>query len=452
MTIFQVGVPGTASAARVLAALRAEFTAESSSITVHELGGEFEVLLRKIDSLTKELLKKDDDHANMIKSMEEAHKQMKELMTETSHLRHKYEKQKTALIAALWQHCAPFHPELSQIPVIPEEKVVETMDGVDRYMFKKVLGEGQFASVRVCHLADGLSSPSALAIKIINKDRIASFSSMRRVSNEIEALKVLKSKHTLAIHDVIQTSAHLYLVMDRGGVDLFCFFDAFPNGTSEKIGKDISLRILSAVAHCHKHKFCHLDLKPENILVEFDSNSSKIINLKLCDFGMCSKFEEETLKYDFCGSPGFFAPEMLIRRKYYGDKADVWSVGCIMLELFVGHQIFSDKWMQAYHHDGLKDSSKFEKVITAAVKQLPSILPLSIEMVHMIMTVFQMDPVIRPSVLILLEHACFDDVSSLRSELKSLDLSDGSCMQPTLDSREKLKTKELVENWYGSIL
>lgn len=447
MTVFKVIIPGTASAARMLAVLRAEFTEESHSITVQELEGEFEVLLRKIDAQTKELSNKDEDHAKLIKSIEEAHKQKKELLTETSHLRHKYEKQKTALIAALWQHCAPFHPELAHIPVIPEERVVETIDGVDRYTFKRILGEGQFASVRVCHLADGKSSPSALAIKIINKDRIASFSSMRRVSNEIEALKVLKSKHTLAIHDVIQTPAYLYLVMDRGGLDLFCFFDAFPDGTSEQIGKDISLRILSAVAHCHKHKFCHLDLKPENVLVEFDSDSSKIINLKLCDFGMCSKFEDGIPKYDFCGSPGFFAPEMLIQRKYYGDKADVWSVGCIMLELFLGHQIFSDRWMQSYHHDGLKDSSKFEKAITTAISQLPYILPLSKEMVQLIMIMFQMDPVSRPSVLTLLNHACFDDIYILRNELQSLDLSDDSFKRTSLDSLEKMTTKALVENW-----
>lgn len=35
---------------------------------------------------------------------------------------------------------------------------------------------------------------------------------------------------------------------------------------------------------------------------------------------------------------GFFAPEMIICGSYEGDKADVWSIGCILLELLFGHR------------------------------------------------------------------------------------------------------------------
>ena len=44
---------------------------------------------------------------------------------------------------------------------------------------------------------------------------------------------------------------------------------------------------------------------------------------------------------------GFFAPEMIMHGSYYGDKADVWSIGCILLELVAGHEKFCDIWMTA---------------------------------------------------------------------------------------------------------
>ena len=37
---------------------------------------------------------------------------------------------------------------------------------------------------------------------------------------------------------------------------------------------------------------------------------------------------------DFCGSPGFFAPEIVCNSTYDGKCADVWSIGCVLLEVY----------------------------------------------------------------------------------------------------------------------
>lgn len=47
-----------------------------------------------------------------------------------------------------------------------------------------------------------------------------------------------------------------------------------------------------------------IDLKPENILVTFDAKHGKCVDLKLCDFGLSTKFKRNVLLQDFCGSPG----------------------------------------------------------------------------------------------------------------------------------------------------
>jgi serine/threonine protein kinase len=59
--------------------------------------------------------------------------------------------------------------------------------------------------------------------------------------------------------------------------------------------------------------------------------------VKVVDFGLCTKATSpDGLLDDFCGSPGFFAPEILLRDRYDGRKADVWSLGCILLEVRPG--------------------------------------------------------------------------------------------------------------------
>lgn len=48
----------------------------------------------------------------------------------------------------------------------------------------------------------------------------------------------------------------------------------------------------------------HTDLKPENILLTFDKERGKCVDLKLCDFGLSTKFNSTSILTDFCGSPG----------------------------------------------------------------------------------------------------------------------------------------------------
>jgi serine/threonine protein kinase len=151
--------------------------------------------------------------------------------------------------------------------------------------------------------------------------------------------------------------------------------------------------------------FFFLDLKPENILLSFDAVTERCIDLKLCDFGLSTKFKVKTLLSDFCGSPGFFAPEMIINGSYFGDKADVWSIGCILLELVLGHEKFCDVWMTAYDYEVLQDKEVFTGTITETVQHLPAHLNFSNDLNSFILQFLQMKPSQRPTVRQLAPHA-----------------------------------------------
>lgn len=98
----------------------------------------------------------------------------------------------------------------------------------------------------------------------------------------------------------------------------------------------------------------------------FDAATGKCLDLKLCDFGLSTVFALDEILTDFCGSPGFFAPEMLLDGKYNGDKADIWSIGCILLEMMLGHQLFTDTWMSVYDNDILQNKEVFKAGIASA--------------------------------------------------------------------------------------
>lgn len=94
-----------------------------------------------------------------------------------------------------------------------------------------------------------------------------------------------------------------------------------------------------------EHKLVHRDLKPENIFLTVNRNT---IHIKIGDFGLSQIVENDEEIGDFCGSPGFFAPECLLRSKYCPYKADVFSLSCIGAELLLPQSYFHNKWMSSY--------------------------------------------------------------------------------------------------------
>ena len=167
--------------------------------------------------------------------------------------------------------------------------------------------------------------------------------------------------------------AHTPPAVEKGGEDLFEFFDKHIEGVDISTARQIVLGIVLPTAYLHGICICHRDLKPENILLK--SAPDQKINsshIQICDFGLCHSSEKNAQNLtDFCGSPGFFAPEMIISKDgYNGQLVDVWSIGCILLELLLGHDNFCKSWMTAYDFDIIRRPSTFEDSINDAVNEL----------------------------------------------------------------------------------
>ena len=86
-------------------------------------------------------------------------------------------------------------------------------------------------------------------------------------------------------------------------------------------------------------------------LITGDGTEMNPYQAVIIDFGisiMANELDAQGHATGIVGSPAFYAPDMLNRRPYAPDKADLWSFGCVLLELVVGHIIFKDgTWRRA---------------------------------------------------------------------------------------------------------
>ena len=97
--------------------------------------------------------------------------------------------------------------------------------------------------------------------------------------------------------------------------------------------KKISLQVLQALKLLDRCKIIHCDLKPENILIKSDLDSIKVIDLG----SACST---EGRMYTYIQSRFYRAPEVILGINY-SNAVDMWSFGCILVELLTGRPIFA---------------------------------------------------------------------------------------------------------------
>ena len=129
--------------------------------------------------------------------------------------------------------------------------------------------------------------------------------------------------------DIIEEPDAFSIVMpyyQSGGLQDYC-----PDDETYAYGS-IFLQILVALSWLHSCGVVHRDIKPENFLIE-DETPLKIV---VADFGL-SNMSMDQVFTTFCGTLLYCAPEVFPGNcDGYGPKADIWSLGVMMLNLIFG--------------------------------------------------------------------------------------------------------------------
>jgi serine/threonine protein kinase len=127
----------------------------------------------------------------------------------------------------------------------------------------ELLGEGTFASVVTCcsrrakDVTAADDAPQEFAVKIISKNVVKSFNAIKRLSEEIETIKALKSPLVINYIDCVQTEDNLFIFMEKGGRDLFDFCSEHLETVDEGTTRKIISGILQGVNYCHSRGICH---------------------------------------------------------------------------------------------------------------------------------------------------------------------------------------------------
>lgn len=218
---------------------------------------------------------------------------------------------------------------------------------VGKYDLYGTLGEGAFGKVKY---AVNTETNEAVAIKILDKDKIQTRNMGAQIKKEISIMKMINHHHVVGVRDVFATSAKIFIVLEFvGGGELF---DKIANEGKlpEEKARFYFKQLVEGLEHCHNNGICHRDLKPENLLLDTEGN------LKISDFGFSTLNIGDAdgdggaraeLLHTTCGTPNYVAPEVLGKDGYDGKKADVWSIGVILYVLLAGYLPFDENTMVA---------------------------------------------------------------------------------------------------------
>ncbi|KAI9835064.1 MAG: hypothetical protein M1819_002616 [Sarea resinae] len=202
-----------------------------------------------------------------------------------------------------------------------------------RYEILNVLGKGSFGQVVRC--VDHKNG-TLVAIKIIrNKKRFH-----QQALVEVNILQKLREWDPNNEHSMVSFTqsfyfrGHLCISTELLGMNLYEFIKCHDfRGFSLKLIRRFTKQLLSSLVLLKRHRVIHCDLKPENILLAHPVHSE----IKVIDFGS-SCFENEKV-YTYIQSRFYRSPEVILGMTY-GMPIDMWSLGCILAELFTGYPIF----------------------------------------------------------------------------------------------------------------
>merc|ERR1719419_836347 len=99
--------------------------------------------------------------------------------------------------------------------------------------------------------------------------------------------------------------------------------------------KRYAYQICRAVAYVHSLGICHRDIKPQNLLLDPTTHV-----VKLCDFGSAKILQKGYPNVAYICSRYYRAPELMLESSNYTCAVDIWSVGCVAAELFLGTTLF----------------------------------------------------------------------------------------------------------------
>ncbi len=115
------------------------------------------------------------------------------------------------------------------------------------------------------------------------------------------------------------------------GESLLNYVKSHPDRKLDEITtKNLFLQIIEGMFYIHSKNIFHRDIKLENIILK-----NKTI-IKIIDFGFGTCSPRNKMLNFFCGTPSYMPPEIVMKKDYLGEFADIWSMGILLYTILCG--------------------------------------------------------------------------------------------------------------------
>lgn len=205
----------------------------------------------------------------------------------------------------------------------------------------QLIGKGSYGRV---YLGINLTTGDFLAVKQVEVNQKAAGQDKDKMKEMVAALdQEIDTMQHLEHSNIVQ-----YLGCERKEYSISIFLEYISGGSigscyrkhgkfEENLVSSLTKQTLEGLAYLHHEGVLHRDLKADNILLDIDGTC------KISDFGISKKTDNiygTDKSNNMQGSVFWMAPEV-VQGQGYSAKVDIWSLGCVVLEMFQGKRPWS---------------------------------------------------------------------------------------------------------------
>jgi mitogen-activated protein kinase kinase kinase len=226
---------------------------------------------------------------------------------------------------------------------LPNQDTLPKRQTTFRWFKGQLIGKGTYGRV---YLGMNATTGEFLAVKEVEVNPSAAKGDKNKMREMVAALdQEIDTMQHLDHVNIVQ-----YLGCERKETSISIFLEYISGGSigsclrkhgkfEESVVSSLTRQTLSGLAYLHREGILHRDLKADNILLDLDGTC------KISDFGISKKTDNiygNDKSNNMQGSVFWMAPEVIRSQgEGYSAKVDIWSLGCVVLEMFAGRRPWS---------------------------------------------------------------------------------------------------------------
>ncbi|KAF2459290.1 hypothetical protein BDY21DRAFT_370090 [Lineolata rhizophorae] len=238
----------------------------------------------------------------------------------------------------------PRGSRLFQLETIPQDNLpMPQRQPTFRWMRGQLIGKGTFGRV---YLGINMTTSELIAVKQVEVNPKAAGQDKDKIKEMVKSLdQEIDTMQHLDHNNIVQ-----YLGCERKEFSISIFLEYISGGSigscyrkhgpfMENVVSSLTRQTLQGLAYLHGEGILHRDLKADNILLDIDGTC------KISDFGISKRSNDIYVNdstNNMQGSVFWMAPEVVRSQgQGYSAKVDIWSLGCVVLEMFAGERPWS---------------------------------------------------------------------------------------------------------------